>query len=105
MKVIDETSKKLQVDVQKKYRRRPEVLTVSVRIPLNMLYEIDDVVATRIGLNRHAWILEALQEKLTRKTLDKQILDVQNMRRFKPGIATIFVFKITKLLLTYNPLR
>lgn len=41
--------------------------SLSLRIPEDMLNDIDICVEKRIGLNRTAWILESLQEKLERK--------------------------------------
>ena len=38
--------------------------TICLRLPENFLKMIDGVVNRRVGMNRNAWILQAIQEKL-----------------------------------------
>lgn len=38
--------------------------TICLRLPENFLNMIDSVVNKRVGMNRNAWILQAIQERL-----------------------------------------
>jgi len=40
---------------------------INIRIPEEMIEEIDSAISLRVGISRTAWILESIQEKL-RKT-------------------------------------
>lgn len=40
---------------------------VPIRLPGHLLKNIDHCTKKRIGLSRNAWILEAVQEKITRE--------------------------------------
>lgn len=42
-------------------------MTISLRIRNDILLEIANRLACRVGISRNAWILEALQEKLNRE--------------------------------------
>lgn len=47
--------------------RKSGTVTVSLRIPVPMLKEIDEAVQVRpYKMPRHLWLLEAIHEKLTR---------------------------------------
>lgn len=48
----------------KEIKKKKTWTTLSLRIPSEMLSEVDKKVEARIGMNRTAWILEAIQEKL-----------------------------------------
>lgn len=39
---------------------------INLRIPKNMLNQVDEVMKKRVGISRIGWILEAIQEKLKR---------------------------------------
>ena len=39
---------------------------INLRLPTNMLGDVDEEVKERIGMTRTGWILEAIQEKLKR---------------------------------------
>lgn len=43
---------------------KEEWTMITVRLPTNLLKDIDQETKKRIGLSRNAWILEAFQEKL-----------------------------------------
>jgi metal-responsive CopG/Arc/MetJ family transcriptional regulator len=40
---------------------------ISQKVRIDVLKQVDDAVAERAGMNRSAWIQEAIQEKLKRK--------------------------------------
>lgn len=40
---------------------------INVRIPIDMLDNVDDAVDNRVGISRTGWILEAIHEKLKRE--------------------------------------
>jgi hypothetical protein len=47
--------------------KKSGTVTVSLRIPIQMLKEIDEAVRVRpYKMPRHLWLLEAIHEKLTR---------------------------------------
>jgi hypothetical protein len=39
---------------------------INLRIPTNMLKEIDESVSNRVGIKRTGWILESIHEKIHR---------------------------------------
>lgn len=41
---------------------------INIRVRADLLLEIDQELKDRIGIKRTAWILEAIQEKLKKKT-------------------------------------
>jgi metal-responsive CopG/Arc/MetJ family transcriptional regulator len=91
-------------------KRKSDIQAVSVRIPMDMLRVIDQAVAQRKGLNRHAWILEALQEKLEGKQISTQypgdissVLVLKNS--FSANLLFKLIFKPCKFITFYNPLR
>lgn len=38
--------------------------TICLRLPIDFLEMIDELVTKRVGLSRNAWILQVIQEKL-----------------------------------------
>lgn len=47
--------------------KKSGTVTVSLRVPVQMLKEIDEAVKVRpYKMPRHMWLLEAIHEKLTR---------------------------------------
>ena len=49
-----------------KRKKKEGTSYVQLRVPLELLDQIDYVRKDRIGISRHAWILEAIQEKISR---------------------------------------
>lgn len=49
-----------------KRKKKEGTSYVQLRVPLELLEQIDDVREDRIGISRHAWILEAIQEKIAK---------------------------------------
>jgi hypothetical protein len=48
-------------------RETKEWLMVNLRISADMLKEVDNAVADRVGITRTGWILEAIHEKLNKE--------------------------------------
>lgn len=56
--------KKIVTPAQRK--KKQSTSYVQLRLPADLLDQIDSVREDRIGISRHAWILEAIQEKIAK---------------------------------------
>lgn len=94
--------------------------SVNLRVPINMLQTVDEIVCRRMGLSRNAWILEAIQEKIEGKLAANQRFhsDIEMVPKgysgdtttvLRQGFATRMIFRLffkpCKFITFYNPLR
>jgi len=49
---------------------------INIRLPQDMISEIDEIISLRIGISRTAWILEAIQEKIKKRRIISEYADI-----------------------------
>lgn len=61
----------VQADMEQEPNENTIWKSICLRVPLNLLEEMDEKVKQRAALTRTAWILEAIQQKLKAEEKDE----------------------------------
>jgi hypothetical protein len=57
-------------EVRADLTNRKNKKTIALMMPVDFLSQMDSMIRSRVGLSRNAWILEAIQEKIERESME-----------------------------------